>query len=107
MVEAFLAASRTGDLDAIVAVLNPDAVRRADGRPEVRGARRVAEEIVLFGRNARFADFTLLDGEPGLVIAPDGRLRLAIRFAIDGDRMAGYELIPDPARLRRITPALG
>ncbi|OXM67516.1 MULTISPECIES: sigma-70 family RNA polymerase sigma factor [Amycolatopsis] len=107
VIEAFLAASRTGDLDAIVAVLSPDVVRRADGRPEVRGARRVAEEIVVFGRNARFADFALLDGEPGLVIAPDGRLRLAIRFTLDGERVAGYELITEPARLERITLTLG
>lgn len=106
VIEAFLTASRTGDLDAIVAVLSPDVVRRADGRPEVRGARRVAEEIVVFGRNARFADFALVDGEPGLVIAPDGRLRLAIRFTISRGLVAGYELISSPARLARTALAL-
>lgn len=113
VVEAFLAASRAGDLEAVLAVLSPDVVRRADAAaipadrpPEVRGAGRVAEEIVVFGRNARFAEPALVNGEVGLVVAPEGRLRLALTFTIDGDRITGYELIAEPARLRGLELAV-
>jgi RNA polymerase sigma-70 factor (ECF subfamily) len=107
VVEAFLAASRAGDVAAVLAVLAPDVVRRADaaalpaGRPlEVRGARTVAGEIAAFGRNSAFADVALVDGAIGIVVAPRGRLSLvlAVEFSADG-RIAGYELIADPARL--------
>jgi hypothetical protein len=108
VVESFLAASRTGDLEAVIAVLDPDVVRRADRSAvamdratEVRGARAGAEEIVVFGRNARFAALALIDGAVGLVVAPRGRLRLVVSFAIEGEKIAGYELIADPARLQR------
>lgn len=111
--EAFLAASRAGDLDAVLAVLAPDVVRTADeaalpaGRPtNVRGAQTVAEEIVVFGRNARFADLALVDGTVGLVVAPNGRLRLVLALTIDGERITGYELIADPARLHQIALAI-
>jgi RNA polymerase sigma-70 factor (ECF subfamily) len=109
VVETFLAASRAGDVDAVIAVLAPDAVRRADraalpaGRAtQVRGARNVAAEIVVFGRNARFAELALIDGAVGIVVAPDGRLELALAITIEGERIAGYELIADPARLARL-----
>ena len=113
VVEAFLAASRAGDVDAVLAVLAPGVVRVADraavaeGRAtEVRGARSVAEEIVVFGRNARFADLALVNGAVGLVVAPRGRLRLALEFTVEDGQIAGYELIADPARLRRLDLAV-
>jgi RNA polymerase sigma factor (sigma-70 family) len=102
VIEAFLAAARAGDVDAILAVLHPDVVRRADGRPELRGARSVAEEITLLGHGARFADFARIDGGVGLVIAPGGCLRMVIRFAVEGELVAGYELISEAARLRGV-----
>jgi RNA polymerase sigma factor (sigma-70 family) len=105
VVEAFLAASRAGDVDAVLALLSPDVVRRADriaipaGRAmEVRGARTVAEEIAVFGRNARFAEPALVDGAVGLVVAPRGRLLLVVTFTIEDDKITGYELVGDPAR---------
>src|SRR5215475_1164861 len=77
IVALFLAASRAGDVDAVLAVLDPDVVRRADrfaipaGRPlEARGARTVAEEIARFGERARLADLALVDGDVGIVVAP-------------------------------------
>jgi RNA polymerase sigma factor (sigma-70 family) len=113
VVEAFLAAARAGDLDAVLAVLAPDAVRRADpaalppGRPvEVRGARAVAEEVAVFGRNARFAAPALVDGAVGIVVAPRGRLWLALLVTVEDDKVAGYELVADPARLRRLDLAV-
>jgi RNA polymerase sigma factor (sigma-70 family) len=113
VVEAFLAASRAGDLAAVVAVLAPDVVRRADpaalrpGRPtELRGAHAVAEEIALFGRNARYAEPALVNGTVGLLVAPGARLRLALTFTIGAGRVRTYELIADPSRLARLTLSL-
>ena len=113
VVQAFLAASRAGDVEAIVAVLDPDVVRLADrtaipaGRPaEARGAGRVAEEIVVFGAMARFAQVALVDGAAGIVVAPHGRLRSAVAVTIAGDRIVRYELIADPARLRDLDLAV-
>ncbi len=108
-VEAFLAASRAGDVDAIITVLAPDVVRTADhgalpaGRAGVvRGASEVAGEIVVFGRQARFAAPALVGGEVGIVVAPHARLRLVLAARFSGDKIAGYELITDPARLARL-----
>jgi RNA polymerase sigma-70 factor (ECF subfamily) len=113
LVEAFLAASRAGDLEAILTVLAPDVVRRADpaalpsGRArEVRGARTVAEEIAVFGANARFAAPALVGGDVGIVVAPYGRLRAALVVTVDGDRIAAYELVADPERLRALELAV-
>jgi RNA polymerase sigma-70 factor (ECF subfamily) len=113
VVEAFLAASRVGDIDAVLAVLAPDVVRRADavaipaGRPlEVRGERTVAGEVVVFGANARFAAPALVDGQVGIVVAPGGRLTAALTFTVDDDRISAYELIADPTRLERLDLAV-
>ncbi|MFD7286848.1 sigma-70 family RNA polymerase sigma factor [Streptomyces sp. NPDC059863] len=113
VIEAFLAASRGGDLNALLAVLAPDVVRRADpaGLPpgmatEVRGARVVAEETMVLGRGARFAEAALVNGTVGVVVAPRGRLFRALTFTIDGDRITAYEVIADPARLQRLELAV-
>jgi RNA polymerase sigma-70 factor (ECF subfamily) len=106
VVGAFLAASRAGDLDALLAVLAPDVVRRADrmvpgGEAEVRGARRIAEETLTNTARARVAAPALVDGEIGLVVAPRGRLLLVLRIKVDVDRVTAVDVIGDPARLRR------
>jgi RNA polymerase sigma factor (sigma-70 family) len=113
IIEDFLAAAREGHIEGVLAVLAPDVVRRADvaalqpGRPTaVRGARAVAEEIAVFGRNAQFAELVLIDGTVGFVIAPRGRLQLAVTVTIDDGKITGYELIADPARLRRLDLAV-
>jgi RNA polymerase sigma-70 factor (ECF subfamily) len=104
IVDAFLAASRGGDFAALLAVLDPDVVLRADaaavqtGAPgEVRGAAAMAE---FFAGRARAARPALVDGGPGLVWAPGGEPRVVFGFAIDGDRIVGIDLIADPERLR-------
>jgi RNA polymerase sigma-70 factor (ECF subfamily) len=109
IVEAFLAASRAGDLLAVLALLAPDVVRRADraallpGRAaEVRGAAAVADEIMVFGRGARFAVPALVSGAVGALIAPRGRLQLVVRFGIDAETIHGYELIADPIHLQQL-----
>ncbi|MEU6036525.1 sigma-70 family RNA polymerase sigma factor [Actinomadura sp. NPDC047616] len=110
VVDAFLAASRAGDLDALLAVLAPDAVRRSDRaappEAEVRGARRIAEETAANTARARFARPALVDGRIGLVVAPRGRLWLVLKLTIDGDRVAAIDVIGDPARLRATRVAL-
>jgi RNA polymerase sigma-70 factor (ECF subfamily) len=113
VVEAFLAATRRGDLDALLAVLAPDVVRRADanllasGRPAVlRGAAAVAREMVEFGRRSRYAVPALVSGRAGAVVAPRGRLLLVIAITVDGDRVAEYDLIADQARLSQLSLAV-
>ncbi|MFB8237701.1 sigma-70 family RNA polymerase sigma factor [Kitasatospora purpeofusca] len=113
VVEAFLAAARGGDLDALLAVLAPEVVRRADpaalpaGRPVLlRGAEEVARESRVIGRRARFAVPVLVDGELCAAIAPDGRLRLLLRFEVVDGRVAGFEVVADPARLAALELSL-
>jgi RNA polymerase sigma-70 factor (ECF subfamily) len=113
VVEAFVAAARTGDVAAILAVLDPEVERRADraalpaDRPaRVNGARAVAGEIAVFGTNARLARPALVDGDVGLLIAPRGRLLLALAFEFRGERVAAYDLVADPARLRGLDLAV-
>ncbi|MFJ6673950.1 sigma-70 family RNA polymerase sigma factor [Actinosynnema sp. NPDC091369] len=110
VVDAFLAAARAGDFDALLAVLDPDVVRRADpaalppgAAVEVRGAHAVAAETVLLTANARHAAPALVDGRVGIVVAPGGRLRFALAVTVRDDRIAAYEVIAEPARLRRLT----
>ncbi|WP_410630164.1 sigma-70 family RNA polymerase sigma factor [Amycolatopsis sp. cmx-4-83] len=113
VVDAFLTAARGGDLGALLDVLAPDVVRRADAAalppgaaPEVRGARAVAAETQLFGKRARFAEAALIDGSIGVVVAPRGRLSLALLVVVDGDRVAAYEVIATPSRLAALHVAV-
>ena len=107
VVAAFLAASRNGDFDALLSLLDPDVVLRADstvvrmggGAAEVRGAAEVAQ---MFSGRARAAQPALVNGAPGLVWAMDGQPRVAFTFTImDGDIVA-IEMIADPQRLARL-----
>jgi RNA polymerase sigma-70 factor (ECF subfamily) len=100
VVEAFLSAARGGDLGALLDVLAPDVVRHADpavlppGVPaELRGARAVAEGTVLLRHRTRFAEPALVDGDVGIVVAPGGRLLLALRVRVAGGRVAAYEVV--------------
>ncbi|MCX4744390.1 sigma-70 family RNA polymerase sigma factor [Kitasatospora sp. NBC_01287] len=113
VVEAFLTASRGGDLAALLDLLAPDVVRRADPAAlpsgaalETRGALAVAQGTLVFGRRSRFAALALVDGAVGLVVAPHGRLLLALTFTVEGERIAGYQVIADPVRLRRLDLAV-
>ncbi|MFC7585042.1 sigma factor-like helix-turn-helix DNA-binding protein [Nonomuraea antimicrobica] len=113
VVSAFLSAAREGDLDGILAVLAPDVVRRADPAAlppgvaaEVRGARAVAEGTVALAQRSRLAEPALVDGRVGLVVAPGGRLVFAVAFAVEHGRITEYDVIADPARLRRLDLAV-
>jgi RNA polymerase sigma-70 factor, ECF subfamily len=109
VVEAFLAASRGGDFEALLAVLAPDVIFRADrtaaqlgGAAEIRGAAAVAES---FKGRAQAARPGLIDGDLGVIVAPEGRLLLVMRVTMLQGRIAGIEAIADPERLRTMTLA--
>jgi len=106
IVDAFLAASRGGKFDALLAVLDPSVVLRADGAAvtagtpsEVRGARAVA---ATFSGRARAAQPALVNGAPGLVWAPGGRARVVFAFTIANGRIVEIDLIADRERVRRL-----
>jgi RNA polymerase sigma-70 factor (ECF subfamily) len=115
VVEAFLAATRAGDFDAIVAVLDPDVVQRADAAAapggvatEVRGAQVVATRALAGSRRAPSAPvaLALVDGNVGVVVAPRGRLATVITFEVRNGKIVAMDVIADPARLRRLRLAV-
>ena len=91
VVDAFLAASRRGDFDALLAVLDPDVTLRGIGN--LRGAAAVAERAIKAG--ARTAQPALLDGKVGVVVAPRGRLLMVIRFTIIDGKITEIEGVKD------------
>jgi RNA polymerase sigma-70 factor (ECF subfamily) len=114
IVGAFLAASQSGDFTALLAVLDPDVVLRADaaavqanvGRegmppfaPEIRGRDSVAN---IFRGRARAARLALVDGDAGLVFAPDGQPRLVVDFIVEDGRIAEISLIGNAERIAAI-----
>jgi RNA polymerase sigma factor (sigma-70 family) len=106
-VDAFQAASRAGDFDALVAVLDPDVVLRADfGDAHVssliRGAREVAGQALMFHEYARFARTIMVNGVPGLIALPEGRLFSVMGLTITDGRITEIDILADPERLRRL-----
>ncbi len=107
VVDAFLAASRGGDLDALLAVLDPEVVLRADygaagASRVVRGARAVAGQALTFSRFAPFARPALVNGAAGVVTAP-GREPLSVMgFTVVRGKIVEIDILADPERLRRL-----
>jgi RNA polymerase sigma factor (sigma-70 family) len=113
LVDAYLAAVRSGDLEALLAVLDPDVVSRADGvasrtgvRVETRGAREVARRALAVPQRARYARVALVDGAPGLIVAPRGRLLVALIPTIAHGKIVAIDVIGEPERLRRLEVAV-
>ena len=109
VVDAFLAASRSGDFNALVVLLDPDIVLRADaaGVPiQIQGASAVATEALAYSRNARFAQPALVNGVVGVIVAPHGRLSVVLDFKIRDARIAEFDVITDPVRLRQLNLAV-
>ena len=117
MVDAFLAASRDGDLEALLTALDPDVVLHADRAavdtaaayatrgapalaPELRGARAVADA---FKGRARAARAALVDGLPGAVWLHDGVPRAVFRFTLARGRIAAIDITMDPARIGELS----
>jgi len=106
VVDAFLAASRGGDFGALVALLDPEVVLRADaaavrsGAPgEVHGAAQVAGT---FSGRARAARPALVNGAAGLVWAHRGEPRMVFGFTISGGKIVAIDLLADPERIRQL-----
>src|SRR6478735_4055612 len=107
IVDAFLAAARSGDFDALLAVLDPDVVFRFDGggvpphaRPPVVGAESVARQLLERAPGfARFARLALVNGTAGLVVAHGARPISVVGFTVVGGRIVAIDIIADPQKL--------
>ena len=120
LVEAFLRAARAGDIEGLLAVLDPDAVLRIDGAArmagggadavdavrEVRGASVWARQLVALTRGVQvapeFVQTALVDGSVGVIVAPGGKLSRILTFTFANARITGLEIIADPARFREL-----
>src|SRR5437763_7121542 len=103
VVDAFLAAARAGDFAALLGVLDPDVVVRTE-HAQVRGAPAVAERAMK--ERARAARAALVNGAVGVIVAPQGRLLMVLRFTIGRGRIVAIDVVSDPARLRRLDLAV-
>ena len=106
VVDAFLAAARDGDLDALIAVLHPDAVLRSDaGTARSRhtvvfsGATTVAAQATTFGRLFPYARPVLVNGAAGVLVSAGDRPLSVMAFTVTGGRIAAVDVIADPRRL--------
>src|ERR1700722_12581018 len=110
VVGAFLAAVREGNFDALLALLDPDVLLRDDSSSLppgaaslMRGARDVAAHALTYSRSARFVRLAMVEGAPGLAIAPMGRIIGALGFTVTDGRITEIQLISVRARLRQVT----
>ena len=109
VVDAFFAAARGGDFEALVAVLDPDVVLRADGglaRPAatalVRGAADVAARAISFALPAAFVRPALVNGAAGVVVTDGDQPLSVMGFTVAGGRIVAIEVLADPDRLREL-----
>jgi RNA polymerase sigma factor (sigma-70 family) len=106
VVHAFIAASRDGDFDALLAVLDPEVVVREDAgagaSTMVRGARAVAAEAARFAWLVPFARLALVNGAAGAVVAPDDKAQSVVGFTVRRGRIAAIDILTDPERLGRL-----
>jgi Sigma-70, region 4 len=114
IVEAFLAASRGGDIATLLELLAPDVVRRVDRAlvpddvpTELRGSTEVAEETRRFAQRARAGVVMLVDGVPGIAIAPRGRPRVLLRIGVGAhNQIHTIDITGDAGRIKRAVLAL-
>ena len=109
VVDAFVAAAREGDFDALLAVLDPDVVLRADRGAVpagvstiVRGAQAVAENARSFAHLGPFGRPALVNGAAGMVVAPHGRPFAVMGFTVADGRIVEIDVLADPARVKRL-----
>ena len=110
VVDAFLAASRTGNFEALLAVLDPDVVFRhdltavpVDASPEIHGAQTVAQQ---FSGRAQGTRTALVNGAVAAVVASRNRLYLVLNFTISNDKITEIEVVADPVSLRQLHHAI-
>jgi RNA polymerase sigma factor (sigma-70 family) len=108
VVAAFLAASREGDFEALVAVLDPDVVLRADvgplagGTREIRGAEAVASQSLAYSRLGLVVQPALVNGALGAVTTRDGELFSVGGMTVRSGKIVEIDILADPERLRRL-----
>ncbi len=109
VVDAFFAAARGGDFDALVAVLDPDVVLRSDGgvrRPAasvmVHGAATVAGQALTFAQPSRLTRPALVNGAPGVVVVQHGRPFAIMGFTVMRGKIVEIDVLTDPERLRQL-----
>jgi RNA polymerase sigma factor (sigma-70 family) len=109
VVDAFLAAARDGDFDALVAVLDPDVVLRADRGAvparvprEIRGAAAVASQALTYSRLGLVTKPALINGAAGGVSIRDGEPFAVMGVTVRGGKIAEIDILADPERLRRL-----
>ena len=106
VVGAFMAASREGDFEGLVAVLHPDVVLRADmalgDSRRVRGAEAVAGQARMYHRLERFSRPALVNGAAGMVVAGDERTYAVLGFTVAGGKIVAIDILADPARLEQL-----
>jgi hypothetical protein len=110
IVDAFLKASREGDFEGLLAVLDPDVVVRADqaaqrlgSLAEIRGATAVAE---FFKGRAQAAKPALVDGAPALAVIFGGQLRIVVRLTIRGERISAIDAVADAEQIGELNVTL-
>ncbi|GAA1964867.1 RNA polymerase sigma factor SigJ [Kitasatospora viridis] len=105
VVEAFLAAARGGDFEALVSVLHPDVLLRADegavGRL-VRGAQAVASQAITFQRFSQYSELALVNGAYGLVTAPQGKVFSVMSFTVADGKVVEINILADPERVAEL-----
>lgn len=107
-VDAFQAAAREGDFDALVAILDPDVVLRADGGAvpglshRVQGAEAVASQAMMFSRVDLTVHHALINGTAGLVATREGQPVSVMGLTVTGGRIIQIDILVDPARLSRL-----
>jgi len=116
VVDAFFAAARGGDFEALLAVLDPDVVVRADNGAErqgvsgrsrvVHGARAVAKQALIFAQFAQHAQPALVNGAAGIVATSGGRLYSVMGFTIKHGKIIEIDILADPERLRQLDLAV-
>lgn len=105
VVDAFLAAVRDGNFEALVAVLHPGVVLKADHGPmrEIRGAHVVASQALMFSQLARHVQPVVVNGDAGIISwRPDGQPFSVMSFTVREQRIVEIDVIRDPARLQRL-----
>jgi RNA polymerase sigma factor (sigma-70 family) len=109
VVDAFFAAARGGDFDALVAVLDPDVVLRSDGgvrRPAasvvLHGAATVAGQALTFAQPSRLTRPALVNGAPGVVVVQHGRPFAIMGFTVMRGKIVEIDVLTDPERLRQL-----
>lgn len=107
LVDAFFAAAREGDFDALIATLAPDAVLHVDDGGSVasviRGASQIASRALMFASPGADLRPVLIDGQPGVLVVVAGRGVSLMAFRVEGDRIRAIDAYAGPERVSRIT----